>query len=945
MRTEKERQGAFDAFYGEWMRNLLADIEEKLTEAGCPVPLFDSALKASWLGVFQRISLRTLILEMQICAKCGCLKGETPEQQYQYYETHFLSDREYRRELEAEYPLLFLDMNRCAAETAENIVKLCERFAQDRAEINRRFFPQEPCERVEVLSGSNSDRHNGGKQVFILELDNGRRLIYKPRSLAVEEAYRRFLFRIAEGIGVSYWWNQALDRGDYGWCEWVSGESCQSMEELRAYYLRNGMLLCLSYLLGSGDLHYENLIAHGAYPVIVDLEMGLGSRQSPVKERRPTETERIYQECVLHTGLLPLSVWGKDGEGINVSALDGKGGQLLPIKTPVVVNAGRADMHIEYRYPKTQEAKNLARLNGVFIEPYRFLEQIESGFVLTYRFLLQNRTETEAFLTKLGKAPIRYLLRDTQVYQMILMASYHPNYLVSQPERLRFLAQIQDEQPESASFREWQLRQEVRALYNGDIPYFWYTAEEKSLHAGRTEVWDDFFAVPLLKELKGRLKRLSENDLNRQLRLIRNALFLGTKRVNEPAARPAENKVLPCGIGDGKKTAEQIGGILRENAIWSEDREDVGWICMSLAGFREQGFYIRPMGMYLYDGVAGAAVFLQRLAKVSTDGAYRELAAKLIDKLFAYTRQAAKAGEGGATGAYSGEASIAYAYQLLYRAGGEAIFLEYMERQCRYTAGLLKQDKTYDLLGGNAGAIAVFLNAWQLTGDRQYVQWACEAGDCLLRQAALYEWGWGWINPTAETALTGMAHGASGIMLALARLGAVTGDARYQEAAYQAWRFEEHYYEAEKEDWKDLRFPEEISGHAHQAAWCHGWGGIYLARKQCLKYADAKLKKELAKPRFAWEKKLAAMGQDGSYCLCHGKCGALAVLSAAGQPEAAKKWRQRMLADISGGAEAIRSVLGLQECETYGLMSGISGIGYSCLCSAQELERLLLAEI
>lgn len=51
---------------------------------------------------------------------------------------------------------------------------------------------------------------------------------------------------------------------------------CHSREEMGRYYYRSGILLCISYLLGA-DLHYENLIAYGEHPILVDLEMAEGS--------------------------------------------------------------------------------------------------------------------------------------------------------------------------------------------------------------------------------------------------------------------------------------------------------------------------------------------------------------------------------------------------------------------------------------------------------------------------------------------------------------------------------------------------------------------------------------------------------------------------------------------------------------------------------------------
>jgi len=39
--------------------------------------------------------------------------------------------------------------------------------------------------------------------------------------------------------------------------------------------------------------------------------------------------------------------------------------------------------------------------------------------------------------------------------------------------------------------------------------------------------------------------------------------------------------------------------------------------------------------------------------------------------------------------------------------------------------------------------------------------------------------------------------------------------------------------------------------------------------------------------------------------------------------------------------ENLRKRLGQQECENFGLMGGITGIGYACLCGVGETEKLL----
>ena len=43
-------------------------------------------------------------------------------------------------------------------------------------------------------------------------------------------------------------------------------------KEIKEYYYRCGAECCLAYVLGMTDIHMDNVIAHGKYPVIIDTE-------------------------------------------------------------------------------------------------------------------------------------------------------------------------------------------------------------------------------------------------------------------------------------------------------------------------------------------------------------------------------------------------------------------------------------------------------------------------------------------------------------------------------------------------------------------------------------------------------------------------------------------------------------------------------------------------
>lgn len=407
-------------------------------------------------------------------------------------------------------------------------------------------------------------------------------------------------------------------------------------------------------------------------------------------------------------------------------------------------------------------------------------------------------------------------------------------------------------------------------------------------------------------------------------------------------------------VGYRIRAAEKLAGILLREAIWSEDGEEVGWISIFMAGYRERSYMMRPMDYYLYGGLAGVAVFIAELAEKTGKGEYCNMRRVLINSLFQHTDGLfqEESTDKLPTGAYSGEASVAFAYMLLYSINEDPIFLQYLWKQCKVTAKWLKEDHEYDVLGGNAGAVIVFLKAYRLAGEVQYLEWAREAGDCLLRLATVHEYGMGWVNHAAGAALTGFAHGTAGIMLALARLGYEAKEEKYMAAAYQAYRYEEHYYREDLQDWEDLRNGERVFQDESGMAWCHGWGGIVMARMEAVKYVEGDFKRELEKMYDFTEKKIkdsddrrkALLKPD--FCLCHGRSGNQALLAYIGKGDAAgqiqkdvEKAEWQSVYEICNGD--IEEMLGLQECSNYGMMGGIAGIGYSCLCDLDKTFNIL----
>lgn len=63
-----------------------------------------------------------------------------------------------------------------------------------------------------------------------------------------------------------------IDYGDYGWEGEAKKQDCENEEQVKRYFLRMGIHLFLAYALSASDLHGENFLACGEYPVLLDFE-------------------------------------------------------------------------------------------------------------------------------------------------------------------------------------------------------------------------------------------------------------------------------------------------------------------------------------------------------------------------------------------------------------------------------------------------------------------------------------------------------------------------------------------------------------------------------------------------------------------------------------------------------------------------------------------------
>lgn len=878
----------------------------------------------------QNICVRTLIVEMHDYDNRGKLKGKDSREKYEYFCKEIIKKEEFIKGTFARYPVL----RRCTEEAVNNMAvfyaDIIECFLRDRQAIQQMFCRGGEVRSIRRIKGGFSDLHNKGRCVVRVLLENGTEILYKPRSMENEKRYAEMLHWLAGETGISQYEYAILSYPDHSWCSIVDYTSCDSQEELEDYYERLGVQMFLTYLLGTKDLHCENIIAFGRYPVLIDLETLTNFRYN--RSRITANDEICYQlsQSVLYTGILPFYHWNKEGKGVNSSVISGAEGQQYPFKVPVIIYGGTSDMRITYRYPESVKNQNLATIRGEFHEPLLYMENLWKGFRAAYLAVTGKKEEFHSLLKKAEDLQCRYVAVDTQRYSMILSASYHPELLKSQSERERFLYSIQKGRKKD---EKKIVDREVKALSDGDIPYFYYDMGKKDLEDGQGGKIKNYFACRPIDLLFQKLEGLCEKDMEKQCGYIELALEMtasGTERFMNGVYCSKECRALEIDKdvkvkkARRKRNMELLTERVLQNAVWNHAHDEVSWHTVQFSDGNRRNWSIRPMNIYLYDGLAGMLLLMYDLKQSDRRAEIAEIYETLKKRLFQYTELGLRSLENlqtRNTGMYEGEGSVIYTFLLLYQAGAGEEYLDYAKRHARIIEQLIDGDTKYDLLSGNAGAVQALLMLYEIIPEKTYLEMAERAADVLEKSAEKQERGIGWTTEEGVPPMAGTAHGNSGILMAFLYLWHVTSKDGYGQLAEKIWEYEESLYDPEINNWLDVRSGKQEADSIGAIAWCHGAPGILYARMKCRKFVkDQKWKNRLEKDMRRAYKKLKECWRRDSWSLCHGICGNLWILEKASEILGEKD-------EIFGSGLAWEEVRLLpQEKENPGLLNGYGGI-------------------
>lgn len=881
-----------------------------------------------------QLSMQTFTLEMHVANLEGKLVGNTAEDRFKHFGDEILKNKTTLFSILNEYPVLARLLVECTNNYIEFIKTTLTRLFTDKKELE--FYFQMEINHLTSITMGLSDLHRRGQSVIIFTFDNNKKIVYKPKSLSISKHFQDLLEWINEkGIELKFKIQKILDKQEYGWEEYIEYTECVSEDEVKHFYKRQGGYLALLYLLEATDFHFENVIASGEHPFLIDLESLFTHQTIPDSVNETTAMSKAMKEfrnSVFRTQLIPFFIGGTE-----VSGLGGMEGQETPFDVLQWKDVGKVSMKATREKGKISGGNNIPKINGKLVNVQDYKKELIEGFVTTYNIMKENKFELKKFLNIFENDTIRKVIRPTYVYSLLLEGSYHPDYYRNGLDRDRLLDRLWCG-VEYVPHLKGVIASEKKDMLLNDIPFFYTKTNSRHLWNSFDEIIPNFFYNDSLSVVKKRCEQLSDEDCIKQCDYIQISLQISSNSHmyrKENISKENENTNFSYEKEELLKAAIQIGDLLEKKAFHGEDENDVTWLGLQWKGKASQ-WNFSSLESNLYSGLSGVSLFLGYLGEITSELKYKQLSYSAI--MSAVNMYRHKTDSDKSISAFQGDMSIVYTLIHLSELQDNYEMKEELKKEAFFIAKdlipLIENDKNYDILDGVAGALIVYLELYLAFGDKTFYEAAIKCGKHLINNSMDLDNKAGWLNPLIRKPIGGFSHGASGIAWALLKLYNVSGIETFKQKALNALNFERAQYKPEERNWYDLRtntmsFP----------SWCNGAAGIALSNK--LNLDVLKNSEELILDLNAAIQTTIEKGFGNEYCLCHGDLGNLSILRSISNlaDENINKLTQNVI-----GRFLYEKVIEKDTARLTSFMMGLTGAGYVLLSLLKPLPSPLFLE-
>ena len=451
----------------------------------------------------------------------------------------------------------------------------------------REILPQ--CgnpEQILGFSASGADCHLHGSCTLRVRTAGGA-FYYKPRDCRPDVMFRELAGEYFDGQISS---PPVLVPGqEFGFIGEVRSAGLERERDVSVYYRNFGILLALLRSLGSSDMHYENIIASGIYPVCIDLETVL----TPLfRTFAGTDFHEIGQLDLLSrdlmfsaadTMVLPMLLQGKT----QMSPLLKEGAGCLPV------------------------------LKGREMTVRGYETALLDGFAEGYETVLRHRDAVRDVLNRYAHMSVRFVLRASSYYAITLREMHSEAFLTNPSEKERELIRLGDRFGDlSGEEREALVSWEREELEEGDIPFFAVRADSRSLYGdpAGTPLAGEFLSFSPLEHADLCLTHMGDAEKQFELAFLR-ASLLQTPDIRKQGELPDSKDRFPDAAGkvlsprEALETAEALFRQISGLSVLSSGGERV---------FLSAGKHMAPRYLPGFaKGMQGIAVFLAAFIKAS----------------------------------------------------------------------------------------------------------------------------------------------------------------------------------------------------------------------------------------------------------------------------------------------------------------------------------------
>lgn len=265
-------------------------------------------------------------------------------------------------------------------------------------------------------------------------------------------------------------------------------------------------------------------------------------------------------------------------------------------------------------------------------------------------------------------------------------------------------------------------------------------------------------------------------------------------------------------------------------------------------------------------------------------------------------------------------------YLVLYKISNEEKYIKYAKIHENKLFASLEIDRMGDLLYGNAGAVIIYLNMYELTMDKKYILRAEIAANYILKNLKEKYSIFNNIEGNKISRLDrGIAHGGSGYSICFTRLFGKTKKRKYLNIALELLKY-------------DIKRNKKENQRSRKIYWCHGAAGIVLAQQEILKYIEDGSYQHIFED---YQTKISMIENNfnielDSLCLCHGILGNIMIIEQLTGKIPCVPWTST----LSKLNYFIKKNLWTNlENGNPGFMMGLAGIGYAVLYLDENTKK------